>query len=357
MKKSKSSFVKYEQRWAQVRGLLAQQKVDACLIENSVDMFYLLGERFSLGSCVITRDAFFCCVDGRYHETANDLPGVEVRNYSLKGLGHIISTLPSGGVVLFDSKDISYKRFVDIESVVAGVGRRLQPQESLLQGIRLCKTDDEIELLKESAKINRKAYEYVSQFVKEGISEQALACEFRRFLLDLAVDEVAFDPIIAFGANTAKPHHHPGMDQWTAEQPILFDVGVVYQGYASDMTRVYVPKKAPALFHKMYEVVLAAYDAAVSLCAPGHPVGDLDESARMVMRKFGMEDLFVHSLGHGLGLSVHEFPTIRSVGVDRDFQLQPGMVITIEPGLYQAGVGGVRYENTLLITKTGCELM
>lgn len=357
MKKSKSSFVKYEQRWNQLRSFLAKEKASACLIEDSVDMFYLLGERFSLGSCLITQDTFFCCIDGRYQAVANDLPGVEVRSYSLNSLKEIVSKLPESGVLLFDSCDLSYKRFVDLEEVVVGEGKRFQPYANLLQGLRLYKEESEIELLRESAKINRQAYEYISQFVEKGVSERALACAYKRFLLDLSVDEVAFDPIVAFGANTANPHHHPGEDIWTPDQPILFDVGAFYEGYASDMTRVYLSKDTPAVFHKMYEVVLAAYDAAVSLCAPGHPIGDLDESARKVMRKFGMEDLFLHSLGHGLGLSVHEFPTIRNIGVDRDFQLQPGMVITIEPGLYQMGVGGIRYENTLLITSSGYELM
>lgn len=164
---------------------------------------------------------------------------------------------------------------------------------------------------------------------------------------------MSFDPIIAFGKNTALPHHHPGDTKCKENDIILCDLGVVLDDYMSDMTRVnFVGKSDPELLH-LFEVNRAAQRNALSKCRPGALLKELDLAAREVMAKAGLEEYFIHSLGHGIGLEVHEYPRIKFDGLDCNLKLEPGMAITIEPGLYLPGKGGVRYEDTVIITQEG----
>jgi Xaa-Pro aminopeptidase len=166
---------------------------------------------------------------------------------------------------------------------------------------------------------------------------------------------MAFEPIIAFGANSALPHHRASETKLKAGDVILIDIGVVLNNYRSDMTRVILPKKPSAFVKQIYTIVREAQQAALDLCKPGVPLKALDLATREVMRKADVETHFVHSLGHGVGLDIHEYPRIKFDGEDKEVILKPGMVITIEPGLYFPKQFGVRYEDTIAITKTGYE--
>jgi Xaa-Pro aminopeptidase len=136
---------------------------------------------------------------------------------------------------------------------------------------------------------------------------------------------------------------------------VLIDIGVIVEKYHSDMTRMLFYQKPDPELEKLHHINKSAHDAALLLCRPGTKIGMLDRAARDVMAKHGVEALFVHSLGHGIGLETHEYPRIKWDGEDKDLLLQPGMVFTVEPGLYVPGKGGVRYEDTILITEAGYE--
>lgn len=151
------------------------------------------------------------------------------------------------------------------------------------------------------------------------------------------------------------PHYRAGKAKLKKNDTALIDIGVVVNGYHSDMTRVLFFGKPDPLLKKMYPIVKEAQKAALSMCRPGIAVKELDLAARHVMNKYGVEQYFIHSLGHGIGLETHEAPRIKWNGEDKEMLLKPGMVITIEPGLYFPGKGGLRYEDTIIINEQGHE--
>ena len=196
---------------------------------------------------------------------------------------------------------------------------------------------------------------YVLSLLKEEISEAELALELEFFWKKRGAKKLAFDPIIAFGANSSMPHYRAGLAKLQSHTSILIDIGVVLSHYHSDMTRVVHFGTPTSVIEKIYSIVEEAKARALALCCPGTLVGELDRAARDWIASQGYGERFTHSLGHGVGLDIHEPPTIRDSGLYRTLPLQPGMVITIEPGIYLPGIGGVRLEDTVLITENGHE--
>jgi Xaa-Pro aminopeptidase len=187
------------------------------------------------------------------------------------------------------------------------------------------------------------------------VVEKELAKRFEIFCLENGAEGLSFSPIIAFGPNSAMPHYRSQDAQLKKGDVVLIDIGVVCDGYHSDMTRVLFFEQEDPYLSKLYEIVKRAQHSALQMCRPGTKMGQLDRAARSVMKEEGVEELFIHSLGHGIGLEVHEFPRIKFDGEDKDVVLETGMVFTVEPGLYVPGTGGVRYEDTILITDAGYE--
>jgi Xaa-Pro aminopeptidase len=185
-----------------------------------------------------------------------------------------------------------------------------------------------------------------------GMTEKEAALLFETYCLNNGADKLAFEPIICFGKNSALPHHHRDDTKWKKGDLVLMDLGVMVDGYCSDMTRVNFFNCEDKLLQEFNILVKEAYDAAVALCKGGVHLNDVDRAARKIFEKHGVDKYFLHRLGHGVGLEIHEYPRI---GKDENVILQPNMLITIEPGLYKENIGGIRYENTLIITKDGCE--
>ena len=230
------------------------------------------------------------------------------------------------------------------------------PEPSLFKTLRLIKDAGEIEKMKQSAHLAWKGYEWILSALKVGVTEKEIAKGFEIFCLQSGADCLSFDPIIAFGSNGAMPHYHPQDIPLTKEDPVLIDIGVVLDYYHSDMTRVFFPaSQKTGKIHHFYTLIQKAQKKALSLCRPGVKLGTLDAAVREVFRAEDVESLYVHSLGHGIGLQTHEFPRIKHDNEDKDLVLEPGMVFTVEPGLYLPGTGGVRYEDTIVITAHGYE--
>lgn len=319
------------------------------LIENPIDLFYLTGLKISSGSLLITEDDSQLFVDGRYLEMvrqANLLSVVldteEEKRKFIKN--HRIHR------IIFDSAKTNCEHFALLRKIFR---IPLQPRPRILQKVRMVKTPEEVAKMKKSAKLNYSGYRYLLKQLKSGITERELSLLFQIFCLKHGADGAAFEPIVAFGKNSSLPHHHSGSTRLKKGDIVLLDLGVQLEGYASDMTRVHFFGSPDPKLEKLYRIVRLAQKAALALCTPGQKIGELDAAARREMAKEGVEELFVHSLGHGIGLEVHEFPRIKQDGVDRLLPLEPGMAITIEPGLYLPNKGGVRYEDTILITSTG----
>ncbi len=338
----------------QSRIKILQQKLkdfnlDACLVETSVDLFYLTGLKLSVGKLLVHSTDALLLVDGRYLQAAKDKSPVPVVLDDLKEVTsfckkHHIKQLG------FDGRHTSYDHYLRLTHQELP---KLVSKTDLFKLLRAVKSPEEIALMKKSAKLAWQGFEFVCTLLKKGVTEKELSVQFEIFCLERGAEKMAFEPIIAFGKNSAMPHYRSKNARLKSGDIVLVDIGVVLNGYNSDMTRVIFYKKPNPRLSKLYEITKEAQESALELCRPGVKLKEIDAAARKVMARENVEELFVHGLGHGIGLEAHEFPRVASQGDDKDFCLQPGMVITIEPGLYVPGKGGVRFEDTIAITETG----
>ena len=255
----------------------------------------------------------------------------------------------------FPSEDTTYQRYTQLKKSLDEASISLIAIENPVRRLRTIKDSDELARLREAASLGSLGYDLVVDLLEEGITEQELAHALEIFWLKQGGKKLAFDPIIAFGSNSSQPHYRAGNTKLEKGQPVLIDIGVTLNDYHSDMTRVVFYGEPSNLMRKIYGIVKDAQAAALALCRPGTTVGELDNAARQLIAQTGYGEQFSHSLGHGLGLEVHEPPTLRNKPPFNDIVLQPGMVITIEPGVYLPDTGGVRIEDSVVITADGYE--
>lgn len=222
-----------------------------------------------------------------------------------------------------------------------------------IQQMKLIKTPEEIERMIEAGKWADTALEIGFNAIKEGISEQEIVAEIEYQLKKQGIKEMSFETMVLAGDNAASPHGTPGSRKIQKDELVLFDLGVVYHGYTSDVTRTAVFGNPPKEAEEIYSVVLKAYQAAVAAVKPGITAGQLDKIARDVITEAGYGPYFTHRLGHGLGSSVHEYPSIME---SSELIIQEGMCFSIEPGIYVPGVAGVRIEDCVYVTENGCEV-
>lgn len=331
---------------------LHNAKFEAAIIEHPTNLYYLTGLSFSSGMLFVHPKESHLFVDGRYFALAKEKAPVAVSLSSQENQNKYLRPF-AGKTVVLDSTYTSYERFLYWQEELKKAGVKIESAPQLLQQLRAIKDQKEIESLQDSAALLWKAFIHARSLLQEGVTELQIAKEFEIYALKHGAQKMAFEPIIAFGKNSAYPHYRAGNAKLKKTDIVLMDLGVVVDSYHSDMTRMVFMKKEDPRLKKMYQVVRDAQAAALALCKPGVLLKELDLAARKVMKKADLEELFIHSLGHGVGLDIHEFPSIKKVGKDADVPLQEGMVITIEPGLYLPGKGGVRYEDTILITKKG----
>jgi Xaa-Pro aminopeptidase len=230
----------------------------------------------------------------------------------------------------------------------------LHPVAGMIEDMRAVKSATEIALIRRSVLANSEAYSRTLRRLKPGLKEQEIAAELDFQMRVLGAEKPAFDTIVAAGPNSALPHAHPGAHRLGINELLLIDMGATLDGYTSDMTRVLHMGPPPPRIRDLYRAVLEAQLAAIDVVRPGIPAGKVDAAARSVLKRHKLEREFVHSTGHGLGIEIHESPRI---GKKEKTKLQAGMVITIEPGAYLAGLGGVRIEDTVLVTAKGCEVL
>ncbi|MGD7044225.1 M24 family metallopeptidase [Jeotgalibacillus proteolyticus] len=223
-----------------------------------------------------------------------------------------------------------------------------------LNNLRVIKSSEETDLLRKAAELADFAIETACSELAEGKTELEILAAIEFELKRKGITEMSFSTMVLTGKNAASPHGTPGLNKIKKGDLVLFDLGVVYQGYCSDITRTVAFGEPSKEQIKIYEAVLAAELKALEMVKPGVKASDLDLAARKVIEDAGYGDFFPHRLGHGLGLNVHEYPSITS---DSDFILTEGMTFTIEPGIYVPSVAGVRIEDDVLVTKNGYETL
>jgi Xaa-Pro aminopeptidase len=332
----------FSSRAEKVQRLFKGWSVEGCLIENPLDLFYLTGLKMSAGALLISEKKIALFVDGRYIEFAKKASPFTV--YPLKEIASHV-----GKITAFDSHWTTFDRFERLQKW----GTEWKPISGPLKMIRAIKEKKEIVALEKSAKLLWKGFLYLKKQLKVGVTEKEVAFEFEFFCRKNGAENLSFQPIIAFGKNTAYPHYRAGNAKLKKGDIVLCDLGVVVESYHSDMTRTFFFGKADPRLIVIDSAVREAHAAALKICKPGIRVGDLDAAACKVIQTAGFEKYIAHSLGHGIGLETHEFPRLKLKGEDDDVVLKEGMVVTIEPGLYLAGIGGVRHEDTVVITQKG----
>jgi len=316
--------------------------IDALLIEDPINIFYLTGLDVSLGSLVITKRKATIYLDGRYYESARAKKIVDVQPRDA-----LIDAL-KGKKVGFDQEKTAFCRYQELKKHKIA----LHPVPNIVKNhVRLIKSPEEIALMKKAAKLAAKGYYHAVNALKTGISEEEVARILKLFWLENGSNSISFEPIVAFGKHSACPHHRPTSKKLKKGDIVLFDLGTNYEHYASDMTRVLFFGKPDPRLVKIYQIVLEAQERALKKCQPGAKISALDKTARGYIAKQGYGKEFSHSLGHGVGLEIHEEPTMKG----NSGSLEAGMVITIEPGVYVPSLGGIRIEDTVIITKGGCE--
>lgn len=215
---------------------------------------------------------------------------------------------------------------------------------------RSIKTPEEIRHLQKSQQINEQIFSSIKRILKHGITELEVAQAIKRMAFEKGADQISFEPIIGFGENSSVPHHQNTTRKLKKGDLVLIDMGVFYRGYASDMTRMLFTKAPTPEQEKIYNLVLAAQNAAIRAMKPGTPCAKLDAIARNILAKGNHERDFLHSLGHGVGMEIHEAPTLSQRSQDT---LKTGMVVTSEPGVYLPQQFGIRIEDMILITSDG----
>ncbi len=337
----------FEKRREKARKIVTDQDLDFLLIENVTDIFYLTGVSVSAGKIVLSKKEATFFVDSRYFEEVQKKTTCDVKLYQKTSFEKYL--FEHSYQIGLDADHISYSQFQNYQSLSK---KKLIALKNPLKNLRLIKDKKEISTLKKAAEITWKGYEHICTLLKEGITEKEIAFAFEMFVRKHKAEGLSFEPIIAFGENTAHPHHRSSDTRLKKNQPVLFDLGIKYQHYASDMTRMFFFGTASKEIQKMYALIKEAYKAALDQIILQMPIQNLDRAARDVFKKAGYEKFFTHSLGHSVGLEVHEYPIIRS---QQECLITPGMVFTIEPGLYQAGIGGVRFEDMICITDKSWE--
>jgi Xaa-Pro aminopeptidase len=342
------------------RRTLAQQKIaesgaDGALITVPANVRYLSGLVSSNMAMLLPADGpALLGTDFRYAETAErDCPDLEIEIE--RQLEPALASLAAGRgwrTLAFEAHQLT----VEQHSVLAAVpdGPRLVPLGRVVEDLRTIKDEAEIELLARACALTDQAFAAVLGAIQPGRTERELAILIERTMVDLGAESPAFDTIVASGPNGAIPHHSPGGRVLQRGDLVTIDCGARHAGYHADMTRT-VALGPPAPWQReIYDLVAAAQLAGVAAATPGADVGDVDATSRATIAAAGHGDHFGHGLGHGVGLEVHEAPML---GPGRTGRLKDRVPVTIEPGIYLPGKGGVRIEDTLVVRTAGPETL
>lgn len=341
----------YDSRLAALRTALRRRRLDALVVTAAPNVRYLSGFTGSNAILLVSAGEATLLTDPRYEIQASRETGCEVRVCRGPLIAEAAALVKAARWRKpgFEAARIGYDAHERLRSA-AGSRVTFAPVRGLIEQLRLVKSPEEIEAISASMEIASQAFEYALGHLRGGMTETELAAEIEYGMRKLGASGPAFETIVAFGERSALPHASPGDKELGPGGLILVDMGACRDGYMSDMTRVCALGRAPRGLRRMYKAVLEAHAAAADTVASGVPVADVDAAARRVLRGYGLENAFVHSTGHGLGLEIHEAPRL---SIKDKATLKAGMVITIEPGVYVEGVGGIRIEDTLVVEASG----
>jgi Xaa-Pro aminopeptidase len=332
-----------------------EKKLDCLMVTGPENVRYLSGFTGSNSAMLIFADGrTILYTDPRYTIQASQQADCKVK----VAKGPLVQALMrdfdrSGKTLIGIEKDHLTVGFFQAFMKILPTRATAEPVGGCIEKLRLVKDTGEIDLIRKSVALNSAALEGALKRVKPGITESDVAAEIDYRSRKLGAEKPAFETIVAAGERAALPHAQPGRTK-IGPGMLLIDMGAFREGYASDMTRMVHIGKAPAKYKKAYQAVLEAQLAAIDAVRAGVTSKTVDSVTRATLKAHGLDKEFTHSTGHGLGLEIHEAPRI---GRKDRTTLEAGMVITIEPGIYIEGWGGIRIEDTVLVTEKGCEIL
>jgi len=355
-----------ENRVGELRKKLQNEKIDTFLVLIEENRRYLSGftgedAQFdeSAGALLITSDSLVLATDSRFETQAGrESPGYEVVTYKkglVKALPGMLKSMKTRRLG-FESRRMSYEMYSNILQAIeeSGLSVELVPTLEMVESLRLIKDEDEIRALCEAVGVAEAAFKNFLETLEPGIFETDAAWTLERRMREGGAQSLSFPVIAASGPNSALPHAIPERRAFRESEPLLFDWGAKLNGYCSDMTRMVFLKDPDEAFKRIFNTVYEAQQKAIDAIRPGMTTRQVDAVARSHIEKNGYKGYFGHGLGHGVGLAVHEAPSL-SPTPQRERTIAENMVFTVEPGIYIPDKGGVRLENMVVVRGNGAE--
>ncbi len=337
-------------RMDKLRKALKDEKLDSAFMMKRENLLYFTGFSGTLGGLFVNENDAFLMVDSRYVEQANEeaTDCVVLQVDCPWQFGEYLAKETRLGL---EWESLTYGLYREITSFYKG---EVGDCGKIASALRLYKDADELEKIKTAAEIADRAFHHILSFLKEGVLEREISLELEFFMRREGATGPSFDFIVAFGDRSALPHGVAGDQALAPGQIVLMDFGCVYRHYCSDMTRTVFFGKGDEKLYRLYDIVLEGQMRAIESAVPGGSMRLPDEAVRSYFREKNLNQYFGHGLGHGVGLEIHEDPIVngRATGT-----FAPGMVFTIEPGIYLPGLGGVRIEDMAYMTETGIEIL
>ncbi len=335
-----------------VRGLLKQKDVACFIVTKPANVTYLTGFLGDDSWAIITKRNVYLLTDSRYTEQAKNESSecliIERTADMSEAVAKLIKKFKSIQTVTVE-KNTTITEFGQLKKTVKA---RLNSVDNIIESVRNSKNSDEVSAIITAASIATKALKLTKLYIKPGITESELTGYLNFQIRKLGAIN-SFDTIVAFGPNASRPHHQPTIKRLKKNDTILIDFGAKYKGYCCDITRCFFIGKPTIFYQKVFDTVQQAQAAAIKMVKADVEMKQVDNVAREVIRKNGLP-VYGHGTGHGLGLEIHEVPFIKAQSKGR---LEDGQVVTIEPGVYIPGKLGVRIEDNILVTKSGCRIL
>jgi Xaa-Pro aminopeptidase len=338
-----------------LRRLLARGNRPTLLIAGLPNIRYLTGFTGSNGYLLVTPEMVTLFTDGRYEiQARQQTQGIEILVSTGNFFPFVVDEIRRRRIkqLSFERNRMSFQAYEFLRGKLRG--RRLTPLDGLVEGQRMVKSPLEVALIRRAVDLNSRAFDTACTRVRPGWTEMRFAAEIEYQMKLMGASKPAFDTIVASGARSALPHASPQPVALEKNAPIVVDQGAILDDYVSDMTRLVCLGRLSSRQRLLFQAVCEAQQAAIDTVKAGVKAHSVDRKARQVLKKFKLDQAFSHSTGHGIGLEIHEQPRIGSL---ENVRLASGMVITIEPGAYVEGVGGVRIEDVVVVTSTGCDVL
>jgi Xaa-Pro aminopeptidase len=344
-------------RLQKLLGELSGLEADAFLVTDEINVRYLTGFTGDSSSLLVQSGGVLMLSDGRYREQLDEeCPGlaVAIKSPAEKPIDFLKKILGGSGAdrIAIEADQVSVARLRELKQALPSA--QWVETSGVVMGHRTIKDAEEIEILRSAVRVNERALESVLAKLGPDWSEQEIAYELESTIRRMGASGFSFDPIVGAGPGGAKPHYRSGAALIGDHPCLLIDWGTDLGGYASDLTRCFHFGSPPKRFLSAYQAVLDSQLAAIEAIKPGVRACSVDAAARKVLRDAGLDEYFVHGLGHGVGLQIHEMPRLSAVSDD---VLGPGMVVTVEPGVYFQGEFGIRIEDDVLVTESGHEVL